>query len=87
MQAFQGAIAIVRKFGKPDLFITFTANPAWEEITSELNVQPYTNRPDICVRVLNSKLFFLNKNYFFLIFYLNFIFFKTKNTKKNVSHR
>lgn len=55
-QAYQDAMAIVRKFGKPDLFITFTANPAWEEITSELNGQPYTNRPDICVRVFHCKL-------------------------------
>jgi ATP-dependent DNA helicase PIF1 len=25
-------MALVRKFGKPDLFITMTSNPNWEEI-------------------------------------------------------
>ena len=29
---YQDSIAIVRRFGKPSLFITFTANPKWEEI-------------------------------------------------------
>lgn len=29
-------MAIVRYFGRPTLFITFTANPKWEEITHEL---------------------------------------------------
>lgn len=55
-QAYQDAMAIVRKYGKPDLFITFTANPNWDEIKVELNGQPFTNRPDICVRVFNCKL-------------------------------
>ena len=30
----QDATAIVRKFGRPDLFITFTCNPTWPEIKS-----------------------------------------------------
>lgn len=29
-------MAIVRRFGRPTLFITLTANPKWEEITHEL---------------------------------------------------
>jgi len=29
-------MAIVRNKGKPDLFVTFTYNPAWLEITREL---------------------------------------------------
>ena len=29
-------MAIVRQFGRPSLFITFTANPKWDEITREL---------------------------------------------------
>ena len=33
---FQDAMAIVRKYKKPDLFITFTCNPNWLEITREL---------------------------------------------------
>ena len=35
-QNFQDAMAIVREFGKPDLFITFTCNPSWPEITENL---------------------------------------------------
>ncbi|CAF3076377.1 unnamed protein product [Rotaria sp. Silwood2] len=33
---YQDNMAMVRKFGRPDLFITFTCNPKWEEIKSEL---------------------------------------------------
>ena len=32
VQKYQDAMAIVRKYGKPDLFITFTCNPNWAEI-------------------------------------------------------
>nr|CDJ83292.1 uncharacterized protein LOC100903664 [Haemonchus contortus] len=32
VQSYQDAMAIVAKYGKPDLFITFTCNPAWREI-------------------------------------------------------
>ena len=28
-QLYQDAMNIVRRFGKPDLFITFTCNPTW----------------------------------------------------------
>lgn len=35
-QKYQDAMSIVRKKGKPDLFITFTCNPKWKEITREL---------------------------------------------------
>ena len=35
-QLYQDAMAIVRRFGKPDFFITFTCNPGWREITDEL---------------------------------------------------
>ena len=35
-ELYQDAMSIVRKFGKPDLFITSTCNPQWEEITSAL---------------------------------------------------
>ena len=50
-QAYQDDMALFRIFGKPDLFITFTANPNWPEIVRELNGQPYKSQPDICVRV------------------------------------
>ena len=29
-------MAYIWKFGKPDLFITFSANPKWKEITDNL---------------------------------------------------
>ena len=35
-QRFADASAVVRKFGKPDLFLTFNCNPTWPEITREL---------------------------------------------------
>jgi hypothetical protein len=30
-QNYQDAMAIVRKYGKPDLFITMTCNPQWKD--------------------------------------------------------
>ena len=33
---FQDGMAICRKYRKPDLFITFTCNPYWDEISREL---------------------------------------------------
>ena len=35
-ELYQDVMSIVRKYGKPDLFITFTCNPKWEEIKSAL---------------------------------------------------
>ena len=35
-QLYQDSMSIIREFGKPDLFITFTCNPKWQEITSAL---------------------------------------------------
>ncbi len=35
-QCYQDAMAIVREYGKPDLFITFTCNPSWDEISEHL---------------------------------------------------
>ena len=47
-QLYQDAMAIVSHFGKPDLFITFTCNPKWPEITKELLPhQIAANRPDL----------------------------------------
>jgi hypothetical protein len=47
---YQDAMARVRKFGKPDLFITFTCNPRWREITDALLGRPANDRPDIISR-------------------------------------
>lgn len=56
-QRYQDAMAIVRVYGKPDLFITFTCNPNWPEITEALLPrQTAIERPDLCARVFNLKL-------------------------------
>ena len=56
-QLYQDAMAIVRRFGKPDLFITFTCNPQWPEITHALfQNQTSADRPDIVARVFKLKL-------------------------------
>lgn len=52
----QDAMAIVRKFGKPDLFITMTCNPNWPEITENLlQGQTPNDRPDLINRVFRIK--------------------------------
>jgi hypothetical protein len=55
-QLFQDSMAIVRYFGKPTFFITFTANPRWPEIVDNLfpGQQP-TDRPDLIARVFRLK--------------------------------
>jgi len=53
---YQDSIAIVRCYGKPSLFITFTANPKWEEIEHKLLPhQSASDRPDLVARVFNLK--------------------------------
>jgi len=45
---YQDSIAIVRHYGLPSLFITFTANPKWDEIVRELlPYQTAAQRPDL----------------------------------------
>ena len=57
IQLYQDAMAIVREFGKPDLFLTFTCNPNIPEIQNELLPHQKANdRPDIIVRVFKEKL-------------------------------
>ena len=51
------AMAIVRAFGKPTLFITITCNPKWPEITAALLPgQRPEDRPDLVARVFHVKL-------------------------------
>jgi len=62
-QNYQDAMAIVRKYGKPDLFITFTCNPNWPEITENLpQGVPSSDRPELVARVFNLKLQELMQN-------------------------
>ncbi|XP_054795045.1 uncharacterized protein LOC129300500 [Prosopis cineraria] len=58
IQNYQDAMAICRWAGYPDLFITFTCNPAWPEIKrycQKYNLSS-TDRPDILCRVFKMKL-------------------------------
>jgi len=56
-QLYQDSMAIVRQYGKPDLFITMTCNPEWEEIISALKPSEIANdRPDLVTRVFFGKL-------------------------------
>jgi hypothetical protein len=51
-QLYQDAMAIVQKYGKPDIFATFTCNPNWSEITRELLPgQTPSDRPDLIAHV------------------------------------
>ncbi|KNZ78075.1 hypothetical protein J132_02265 [Termitomyces sp. J132] len=62
-QLFQDSMAICRHFGKPDLFLTMTANPKWSEIEEALLKEPAVNgkeqtaadQPDIVARVFELK--------------------------------
>lgn len=58
VEKYHDAMAICRWFGNPDLFITMTCNPNWQEITNHL--QTYgedvaNDRPDIECRVFKMK--------------------------------
>ncbi|XP_034945108.1 uncharacterized protein, partial [Chelonus insularis] len=56
LQHYQDSMAIVRKFGKPDIFVTMTCNPNWLEIKENLfSKQTAADRPDIVTRVFNIK--------------------------------
>ncbi|CAG8744181.1 20454_t:CDS:2 [Rhizophagus irregularis] len=55
--SFTDGMAIVRVFGKHDLFITITCNPKWPEITEALLPnQNAQDRPDLISCVFNMKL-------------------------------
>ena len=56
-QKYRDAMAIVAKYVKPDLFITFTCNARWKEITDELLPgQTAADRPELCARIFHAKL-------------------------------
>ena len=56
VERYQDGMSIVKHTGKPDLFVTFTCNPKWPEITQSLNPgETAYDRPDICARVFNIK--------------------------------
>ncbi|POS87798.1 hypothetical protein EPUL_000277 [Erysiphe pulchra] len=56
-RCYQNAVAIVRYLGKPTKFLTFTANPSWQEITRCLeHGQTPDSRPDLIAIVFRLKL-------------------------------
>jgi hypothetical protein len=56
-QHYQDAMSIVRKYGKPDLFLTFTCNPRHKDIVENLLPgQTAADRPDIVSRVFKLHL-------------------------------
>jgi len=51
------AMALVRKYGKPNIFLTMMCNPNWDEIKNELYPgQTPQDRPDLVTRVFRAKL-------------------------------
>nr|XP_027108929.1 uncharacterized protein LOC113728764 [Coffea arabica] len=59
------AMALVQKFGKPDLFITMTCNPSWPEIKNlMLPTDEAHNRPDLLTRIFHAKLDVLKQELF-----------------------
>ncbi|OWZ03189.1 Helitron helicase [Phytophthora megakarya] len=56
-KSYQDSMAIVREFGRPDIFLTMTCNPEWKEIRDQIaEHQNSPDRPDIVARVWNQKL-------------------------------
>ncbi|GFT49847.1 helitron_like_N domain-containing protein [Trichonephila clavipes] len=53
----QDAMTYDRAYGRPDFFITFTCNPAWDEVKEiVLTGQSPSRRHDISARVFKQKL-------------------------------
>ena len=52
---FQDGMAICHKYHKPDLFITMTCNPHWDEIKTQLNGARIQDRPALVARVFKQK--------------------------------
>ena len=60
MENLQNSLAISRRYGVADLFVTMTNNPKWPEILNALLPgQTPTDRPDLVSRVFHQKKVFL----------------------------
>ncbi|KAF2365688.1 Phoxous domain [Trinorchestia longiramus] len=56
-QAYQDAMAVLCKFGKPDIFLTYTCNQKCQEITENLGLhETAQHRPDLVSRVYKRHL-------------------------------
>jgi hypothetical protein len=54
---YMDAMVLIQKYSKPDVFLTMTCNPNWNEITQNLYPgQSAQNRSDLVVRVFRAKL-------------------------------
>ena len=52
---FLDAMAICRKFGRPEYFVTMTCNPKWPEILAELRPgQSPEDRPEVRLQTLSA---------------------------------
>ena len=61
-ESMQDGMSYVHKYGTADLFITFTCNTKWKEITDALLLgQKAQNRYDVVGRVFRLKLMKLKK--------------------------
>ncbi|KAG5533516.1 hypothetical protein RHGRI_027634 [Rhododendron griersonianum] len=59
---YLNAMTLVERYGKPDLFLTMTCNPNWQEIKDQMKPhEEAQNRPDLVSRVFKSKLEHLQK--------------------------
>ena len=56
IQNYQDSMAMFRRIGMPDLFITMTCNPNWDELISNLFGLTSSDRPDLVCRVFRLKL-------------------------------
>ena len=55
-QYYQDSIAIVYKYSRLSIFITFTVNPKWDEITHKLLPgQTAIDRPDLVTHIFHIK--------------------------------
>lgn len=58
-QNYQDSLAVCKEYGHPDLFITFTSNPKWDEVQEAVRSSGSHDasvRPDIVARVFKMKL-------------------------------
>ena len=53
MHIFSDAMAINREFGRPHLFVTFTANGKWRSVIESIDrdLESSMDRPDVVVRL------------------------------------
>ncbi|XP_021761819.1 uncharacterized protein LOC110726658 [Chenopodium quinoa] len=59
---YLNAMALVHRFGKPDLFVTITCNANWPEIKNELATgETAQDRPDLVARIFRAKVLALKK--------------------------